>query len=137
VIWKDVSSRGASKVSALAGAIALVACAANGLGAPLAIKFKNSSGLADSQVYIGFVGGEPLNATNAANGSALTESTFASPHWYTLADLPQGVNLTSCSGRIYVGFGTPWVFERDGYEPNPSYPIDTNYLKRYDKIELS
>ena len=106
-------------------------------GAPLAIKFKNSSGLADSQVYIGFVGGEPLNATNAANGSALFESTFASPHWYTLADLPAGINLTSCSGRIYIGYGTPWTFERDGYEPNPSYPVDPNYLKRYDKIELS
>jgi len=121
--------------------LSVLACAVSGVtaaaGAPLAIKFKNSSGMPDNQVYIGFVGGEPLQATNAANGSALSESTFASPHWYTLADLPQGINLTSCSGRIYVGFGTPWVFERDGYEPNPSYPIDPNYLRRYDKIELS
>ncbi|MBN8597882.1 MAG: hypothetical protein J0L78_09430 [Planctomycetes bacterium] len=106
-------------------------------GAPLAIKFKNSSGLADSQVYIGFVGGEPLHATNAANGAALAESTHASPHWYTLAQLAQGINLTSCTGRIYIGYGTPWVFERDGYEPSPVSTNDPNYLKRYDKIELS
>jgi len=105
--------------------------------APLAIKFKNSSGLADTQVYVGFVGGEPLNATNAATNAALAESTHASPHWYTLAQLPQGINLTSCSGRIYVGYGTPWTFTHDGYEPSPTSSNDPNYHKQYDKIELS
>lgn len=125
-------------LSALPGvAVAAVLGLCGAQAAPLAIKFKNSSGMADSQVYIGFVGGEPLNATNASNGAALSESTFASPHWYTLADLPQGINLVSCSGRIYVGYGAPWTFTHDGYEPNPSYPIDPNYHKVYDKIELS
>lgn len=128
--WTDSNMRAAAVL--LAGMIAGSAGAA-----PLAVKFKNSSGLADSQVYIGFVGGEPLQATNAATNAALTECSFESPHWYTLADLPQGVNLTSCSGRIYIGYGTPWVFAHSGYEPNPSYPSDPNYHKQYDKLELS
>ena len=35
---------------------------------PLAIQFKNDSGLPNSQVYIGFVGPTELLATNVATG---------------------------------------------------------------------
>ena len=45
--------------------------------APLAVKFKNTSGLADSQVYIGFVGGEPLTATNKATNAPLPKASSA------------------------------------------------------------
>ena len=41
---------------------------------PLSLQFKNESGLPNSQVYIGFVGPEALNATNAATNAALSRS---------------------------------------------------------------
>jgi hypothetical protein len=105
--------------------------------APLAVKFKNTSGLPDDQVYIGFVSAQPLTATNKATNAPLAKSEFGSEHWYTLNTLPQGVDLTSFSGRIYVGYGTPWNFTHAGYEPSPVAAPDPNYLKRYDKVEIT
>ena len=105
--------------------------------APLAIKFKNTSGLADSQVYIGFIGGEPLTATNKATGAPLAKSEFGHENWYTLDTLAQGVDLASFSGRIYVGYGAPWNFTHAGYEPSPVNPSDPNAHKRYDKVEIT
>lgn len=104
---------------------------------PLAIQFKNDSGLPDSQVYIGFVGPTALNAFNKATGTALSKSEFGSEHWYTLDTLAQGIDLTSFSGRIYVGYGSPWSFTHSGYEPSSVSASDPNYLKRYDKVELT
>ena len=98
---------------------------------------KNTSGLADSQVYVGFIGGSSLNATNVATGAALSLSTYANPSWYTLAQLSKGIDLTNFSGRIYVGYGTPWTFLNAGYEPASTVSTDPNYLKRYDKMELT
>lgn len=105
--------------------------------APLAIKFKNTSGQPDSQVYIGFVGAGPLTATNKATSAPLAKSEFGSEHWYTLDTLAQGVDLASFSGRIYVGYGTPWNFTHAGYEPSPVAAPDPNYHKRYDKVEIT
>jgi hypothetical protein len=105
--------------------------------APLVIKFKNTSGHPNSQVYIGFVGGAPLTATNKATNAPLAKSEFGSEHWYTLDTLSQGVDLTSFSGRIYVGYGSPWNFTHAGYEPSPVNPSDPNALKRYDKVEIT
>jgi hypothetical protein len=105
--------------------------------APLAVKFKNTSGQPDSQVYIGFVGAEPLTATNKATNAPLAKSEFGSEHWYTLDTLTQGVDLASFSGRIYVGYGTPWNFTHAGYEPSPVNPSDPNAHKRYDKVEIT
>ncbi len=104
---------------------------------PLSVQFQNESGHADSDVYIGFVGPGALNATNAANGTPLAVSQYGAEHWYTLDSLPQGIDLASFSGRIYVGYGSPWSFPYAGYEPSPSSPSDPNYLNRYDKMELT
>ena len=103
---------------------------------PLLIDLQNHSGLADSQVYVGFIGSS-LSATNAATGAALALSQYGSPHWYTLDQLPSGIDLTGFSGRMYVGYGTPWTFANAGYEPSPTNPSDANYTKRYDKVELT
>ena len=103
---------------------------------PLDVIFKNTSGLADSQVYIGFVGGS-LSATNNATGSAMSASTYADPSWYTLDTLSKGVDLSNFSGRIYVGYGSPWTFANPGYEPSATNPNDPNYTKQYDKMELT
>ena len=104
---------------------------------PLRINLKNYSGLADSQVYIGFIGGSNLGATNVATGSALAPSQYQDTHWYTLDTLSKGIDLTAFSGRIYVGYGTPWTFANAGYEPSATNPNDANYRKRYDKVELT
>lgn len=123
--------------------VAGVCCAAGMLfgasagAATLAIKFKNSSGLPDSQVYVGFLGSASIDATNVETGAAIVQTTFENPQWYTLADVSQGINLTSFSGRLYIGYGTPWVFTRPGYEPSPISVLDPNYLKRWDKVEFT
>jgi autotransporter-associated beta strand protein len=103
---------------------------------PLLVDLKNLSGLPDSQVYIGFIGGT-LVATNLATNTSLSESTYSNPSWYTLNQLSQGIDLTSFSGRIYVGYGTPWTFLNAGYEPPPTVASDPNYYKQYDKMELT
>ena len=72
-----------------------------------------------------------------ASGTPLSVSQFGDEHWYTLDTLSQGIDLTSFSGRIYVGYGSPWSFTHSGYEPSPVSPSDPNYLKRYDKMELT
>ncbi len=104
---------------------------------PLTIKFKNSSGLPDSQVYVGFLGSADLAATNIQTGAPISQTLFGDEHWYTLADVPQGISLTSFSGRIYLGYGTPWTLLRAGYEPSPVSTGDPNYLKRWDKVEFT
>jgi hypothetical protein len=104
---------------------------------PLHVQLKNESGMPDSEVYIGFVGPEALVATNVATGASLAASQFNDEHWYTLDALPDGIDLTSFSGRIYVGYGSPWSFTHAGYEPSAVSPSDPNYLKRYDKLELT
>jgi hypothetical protein len=104
---------------------------------PLLVTFQNNSGFANSDVYIGFVGGNTLAATNVATGAPLALSAYQSEHWYTLDTLPQGIDLSGFSGRIYVGYGAPWSFLRAGYEPPPSDATDPNYLKRFDKVEIT
>lgn len=116
---------------------ALLLCASGLATPPLTIVFKNSSGLPDSQVYVGFLGSPDISATNIQTGAPIQQTAFADTHWYTLDQLPQGVSLTAFSGRIYIGYGTPWVFERAGYEPSPSSAADPNYLKRWDKVEFT
>ncbi|MBX9652157.1 hypothetical protein K2Y11_00915 [bacterium] len=101
------------------------------------MKFTNDSGVANSQVFIGFVGSNFLNATNAANGQSLSTNQFGSEHWYSLDTLSSGINLSNFSGRIYVCYGSPWISTHAGYEPSPISPADPNYHKRYDKIELT
>ena len=125
--------------SSLAAAIAFFCFASMDAlsAAPLAVKFKNNSGHASSEVYIGFVGAEPLNATNKATNAPLEKSQFQSEHWYTLDTLPQGIDLNSFSGRIYVGYGAPWNFTHAGYEPSPVAATDPNFYKRYDKVEIT
>lgn len=127
------------RVRALRFAIVAAVCSSIPVAeaTPLGIKFKNTSGFPDSQVYIGFVGGEPLSATNTATNTALAKTQFGSENWYTLDTLPQGIGLTSFSGRIYVGYGSPWNFTHAGYEPSPVATTDPNYLKRYDKVEIT
>jgi len=104
---------------------------------PLDVVFQNNSGLPASQVFIGFVGGSTLSATNNASGAALSLSQYGSPNWYSLNQLTQGIDLSDFSGRIYVCYGTPWTFENAGYEPSPTNPSDPNYYDRYDKMELT
>jgi hypothetical protein len=104
---------------------------------PLRVLFVNSSGYANTDVYIGFIGAT-LDATNASTGAKLALSAWQSAHWYTLDKLPSGLDLYSfVGGRIYVGYGTPWVFLNSGYEPPPDNPSDPNYHKRFDKLELT
>ena len=103
---------------------------------PLLLDLHNNSGLADSQVYVGFIGGT-VTGTNVATGQAVQNSTYAAPHWYTLDQVKQGIDLTGFSGRLYVGYGTPWTFANAGYEPSATNAGDANYRKRYDKIELT
>ena len=118
-------------------ALAYAAGVAPALAAPpLLVDLKNNSGLADSQVYIGFIGGT-LSATNVATGAAMQASTYDHPTWYTLDQLSKGIDLTGFSGRMYVGYGTPWTFANPGYEPSATNPGDANYYKRYDKVELT
>lgn len=107
------------------------------LANPLSVKFTNESGVANSEVFIGFVGSSFLNATNAANGESLSINQYGSEHWYSLTTLSSGINLSNFSGRIYVCYGSPWVSTHTGYEPSPISPSDPNYHKRYDKIELT
>jgi Beta-1,3-glucanase len=106
---------------------------------PLLLTFKNESGHAASDVYIGFVGGADatLSAINARTGAALALSKYGTPNWYTLDVLPDGIKLTKFSGRIYVGYGDAWTFGGPGYEPPPSTPNDPNYYLRYDKMEIT
>jgi hypothetical protein len=125
------------RLSSLFACISLLLSLAPAHAAPLALKFKNTSGLPDAQVYIGFVGGAPLTATNKATSAPLAKSEFGSEHWYTLDTLAQGIDLTSFSGRIYVGYGSPWNFTHAGYEPSPVNPSDPNAHKRYDKVEIT
>ncbi|REK06724.1 MAG: PEP-CTERM sorting domain-containing protein [Planctomycetota bacterium] len=120
------------------GFLLLVCGADSGWAAPpLSVQFKNDSGLANSDVYIGFVGPGALDATNAATNAPLSVSQFGDENWYTLDTLPQGIELNSFSGRIYVGYGSPWSFTHSGYEPSPVSPSDPNRLLRYDKMELT
>jgi hypothetical protein len=105
--------------------------------APLHLVFNNNSGLAASNVYVGFVGGSTLNATNDATGAAMSLSQFDNPNWYTLSQLSAGVDLSNFSGRIYVCYGSPWTFQSAGYEPSPTNSSDPNYFDRYDKMELT
>lgn len=107
------------------------------VASPLSVKFTNDSGYQNSEVYIGFVGSNVLNATNAANGQSLSIQQFGSEHWYSLDSLSSGINLSNFSGRIYVCYGSPWTSTHAGYEPSPISPSDPNYFKRYDKIELT
>lgn len=125
------------RLPSLLACLGLLLSFASAHAAPLAIKFKNTSGKPDSQVYIGFVGGEPLTATNKATNAPLAKSEFGSEHWYTIDTLAQGVDLASFSGRIYVGYGAPWNFTHAGYEPSPVAAPDPNYHKRYDKVEIT
>lgn len=122
-------------VSALVG---VPVCAA--AAPPLLVTFKNDSGLADSRVYIGFVGGSgsQLVATNVATGQPLFLSQFQDEHWYKLNTLRSGISLTKLTGgRIYVGYDTPWTFLNSGYEPPPAISTDPNYTLRYDKMEMT
>jgi hypothetical protein len=132
------------KVSALRGAMfalllaVLVAVPGPSQAAPpLLLTFKNETDHLMTDVYIGFVGGALLDATNVATGAPLALSAFNSENWYTLDKLPDGIFLSHFSGRLYVGYGEPWHFVRAGYEPSPSTPSDPNYFKRYDKVEIT
>lgn len=124
--------------SLLAGVAGLLGCCTTSFAAPpMSIKLVNESGFADSQVFIGFVGGNTIDATNTATNQQLALCTAQTPNWYTLNQLPSGITLNGYSGRIYVCYGSQWVFDHPGYEPNPTYPADANYDKRYDKFELT
>jgi hypothetical protein len=129
---------GASRLI-LAGIVVAFVTAANHSQAapPLRVVFENDSGHPASGVYVGFVGSNTLTATNVATGAALAVSKNGTPNWYTLDKLPQGIDLYDFSARIYVGYGAPWVFQRDGYEPDPVARSDPNYFKRYDKVEIT
>jgi hypothetical protein len=130
----------AARKAAFALVLAMLAAPSQAQTAPpLLLSFVNHSGHPDSQTYIGFVGGADakLSATNVATGAPLSLSTFASPNWYELDKLSKGIDLSAFSGRIYVGYGTPWTFQRAGYEPSPSNPNDPNYYLRYDKMEIT
>ena len=102
----------------------------------LHMTLKNNSGLADAQVYVGFIGSSAVG-TNVATGQAIAASTYAAPKWYTLDQVSKGIDLTGFSGRLYIGYGTPWTFANAGYEPSPTNPGDANYYKHYDKVELT
>lgn len=104
---------------------------------PLRLVFLNRSGYADSEVAVGFVGSDTLSATNAKTGAALSPVGYRQPNWYRLDALPDGIDLTNFSARIYICYGTPWTVESSGYEPNPANPKDPNYLLRYDKLEIT
>ena len=124
----------------LAAGFAIGASSAASAAPALHIKFKNSSGLADSDVYVGFIGGAgtQFKATNIATGKNLALSQYQHEHWYKLSTLPSGISLkTFTGGRIYVGYGKPWTIMNSGYEPPPAVSTDPNYLLRYDKMEMT
>lgn len=110
----------------------------------LAVTFANNSNVDASAVYIGFVRScgsvvwilnphdqSPLKAVDDICGS------FPAPgNWYALNTLPDGVDITFFSGRIYVCYNTPWAVQYAGYEPGQSV-TDPNMFLRYDKMELT
>lgn len=106
----------------------------------LKIELVNKSGLPDDRVFFGFVGGagSELQAVNLGDGKPVPFSTYESPNWYTFGALKSGIGVTRfIGGRIYVCHNAPWTFMRPNYEPSPVNPNDPNYLKRYDKMELT
>ncbi|HWZ42765.1 MAG TPA: beta-1,3-glucanase family protein [Candidatus Saccharimonadales bacterium] len=98
---------------------------------PLKVSFTNLSNQED--VWIGFLA-ESLNIKNLADRSPI--EPLAEGRWYSLAELSQGVSVTSFSGRIYVAYGVPWTVEYPGYEPGQT-PVDPNFYLRYDKMEMT
>jgi len=106
----------------------------------LRVRLINKSGLSDDTVFLGFVGGAgcELEAVNLADNKPLSLSQYMSPHWYPLSALKSGIGMTKfIGGRVYVCYGAPWTFVRAGYEPSPVNPTDPDYLKRYDKMEMT
>jgi hypothetical protein len=69
------------RLPSLFACVALLLSFAPAHAAPLAVKFKNTSGHPDAQVYIGFVSGSSLTATNKATNAPLAKSEFGSEHW--------------------------------------------------------
>jgi hypothetical protein len=106
----------------------------------LKVTLTNKSGLSDDKVFLGFVGGSgsELEAVNLADGKPLSLSQYMSPNWYPLSALKSGIGMTKfIGGRVYVCYDAPWTFARAGYEPSPVNPTDPDYLKRYDKMEMT
>lgn len=123
----------------LAATLASMAAAvcAHAAAPPLLVTFQNNTGQPASNIYVGFFGDE-LVATDAATKKPLLLTTYQHEHWYYLSTLPAGISLTKfTSGRIYVGYGEPWHLTRAGYTPSAATPTDPNYLKRYDKMEIT
>ncbi len=106
----------------------------------LKVTLVNKSGLSDDKVFVGFVGGSgsELEAVNLADGKPLFLSQYMKPNWYPLSALTSGIGMARfIGGRVYVCYEAPWTFARAGYEPSPVNPTDPDYLKRYDKMEMT
>ncbi|SMC20227.1 Beta-1,3-glucanase [Andreprevotia lacus DSM 23236] len=108
----------------------------------LTLQFSDLRGTSDtSTVSIGFVpgsNGDAFTITNLNGGAALQPLNAAAGtgNWYTLAELAQGVSISSFSGRVYVAYGTTWAVQGAGYEPAQAV-TDPNFYLRYDKFEMT
>lgn len=114
----------------------------------LNLEFINNSGVDSGSVWVGFVAGASTAAfaiQNPNGGSALQQVNLAggptpsypfAGNWYSLAALPQGVAITSFSGRVYLAYGDPWSVLSENYEPAQSV-TDANFFLRYDKLEMT
>ncbi|WP_179958356.1 beta-1,3-glucanase family protein [Chitinimonas arctica] len=114
--------------------------------ASLKLQFSNQSGVAPSQVSIGFVPGasnDGFDIKSNQDQTALKPLNIAGDgnypfagHWYSLADLVEGVTISAFSGRVYVAYGSAWAVQRKSYEPAQAV-TDPNFFLRYDKMEMT
>lgn len=107
----------------------------------LALEFSNGSSHKDADIHIGFVpgAGTDFSIENLASNSPIRSvyhDGAGAGIWYGLADLADGVSVTSFSGRIYLCYGPTWTVVNDGYEPAQT-PTDPNFFLRYDKVEMT
>jgi hypothetical protein len=107
---------------------------------PLTVRFTNESGFADKTIFVSFVGGAKttLDAITVAGGTRLALAQKGTENWYALDMLKEGISVTTfVGGRVFFAYGGPLTMRDAGYEPSPTNPSDANYLRRYDKMEMT
>jgi autotransporter-associated beta strand protein len=110
---------------------------------PVVLDFDNNTGLSSSQIYIQFLGGNPVTGTYVDPITGLTTNLVQNTS-YSLAqlgDLSQLQITALNSGRIYVSYGAYGMSnlgaDNGGYTPSAGVPTDPNYKTRYQYFELT
>ncbi len=94
-------------------AIAFGACVQASAAPPLAVVFKNQSGLPDAKVLCRLRRRRRQRACGDQRRERPADPAqpLQDEHWYTLKSLRSGISMTRFTGgRIYVGYGAPWTF---------------------------